>query len=253
MPRSLKGFALRLAAVSAVSGVLALCACACARQATTPKDGEWRSYAGDLGNTRYSPLSQITKDNVQRLTVAWRWPYPDQDVRKLSAEYRPGHNEDTPLVANGVLYTIMQLGMIGAVDAGTGRTVWVYDPGTYKAGRPPVYGFINRGLAYWTDGRAERVLVGTLDAYLISIDAKTGKPDPAFGDDGKVDLMRDLPRAIRGKNFVGRRPFVAGDIVIATNAVADRSPNKDSNPPGYVSAFDSRTGRPRCTLQTIPQ
>src|ERR1700680_4281542 len=165
----LKHLVVPIAAVAAVSGVLGLSACS--RQATQPKEGEWRSYGGDLGNTRYSPLAQITKDNVQQLHIAWRWPFPDQDVRKLSSEYQPGHNEDTPLLANGKLYTVMQLGMIGAIDPETGHTLWVYDQEAYKAGRPPVYGFINRGLAYWTDGAAERVFVGTLDAYLISIDA----------------------------------------------------------------------------------
>ena len=87
-------------------------------------------------------------------------------------------------MVNGVLYTVTGLGMIAALDPATGQTRWIYDPVSYTAGRPANVGFLHRGLGYWTDGKQERLLLGTADAYLISVDARTGQPDPAFGDRG---------------------------------------------------------------------
>ncbi len=81
-------------------------------------------------------------------------------------------------MANGVMYTFTGLGVIAAIDPGTGKTIWQFDPETWKAGRPTNLGFLHRGLSYWTDGTVERLFAGTHDAYLISVDAKSGKLDP---------------------------------------------------------------------------
>ena len=143
--------------------------------------GEWPYYAGDAASTKYSPLDQITPANVTSLQVAWRWSSPDNEVVKANPTSRPGPYEDTPIMANGVLYTATSLGAFVAIDPTTGRTLWQYDPETWKVGRPPNLGYTHRGVAYWSDGTARRIISGTHDAYLVSIDAETGKPDPAFG------------------------------------------------------------------------
>jgi quinoprotein glucose dehydrogenase len=152
----------------------------------------------------------------------------------------------------GVLYTVTPLGMVAALDPATGQTRWVYDPEVYKAGKSGNSGFIHRGLAYWTDGTNGRILHGTNDAYLISIDIRTGKPDPAFGKAGRIDLIDVIPRAVRSTNFMGRRPLIAGDIVIVGNAILDPTRTKEM-PPGYVQAFDVRTGKRRWDFHTVPK
>src|ERR1700676_505418 len=206
------------------------------------REGEWREYGGDTGGKKYSPLSQITKDNIQDLRVVWRWPSPDRAIQIANPTLRSTRNEDTPLMVNGTVYTVTPLGMVAALDPATGQTRWLYDPEVYKAGKPANSGFIHRGLAYWTDGTVERLLHGTNDAYLISIDARTGKPDPAFGVGGRVDLTAGIRGAIRATNFSARRPMMAGDVVVVGNAIQDAARTKQM-PPGYVRAFDVRTGK----------
>jgi quinoprotein glucose dehydrogenase len=198
-----------------------------------PQDAEWREYAGDAGGRKYSPLSQITKENIQALQVVWRWPSADREIQMANPALRSTRNEDTPLMIGGVLYTVTPLGMVAALDPATGQTRWVYDPEVYKAGKPGNSGFIHRGLAYWTDGTSGRILHGTNDAYLISIDIRTGKPDPAFGKAGRIDLTDVIPRAVRSTNFMGRRPLIAGDIVIVGNAILDPTRTKEMPPVTY--------------------
>jgi quinoprotein glucose dehydrogenase len=156
-------------------------------------------------------------------------------------------------MVNGTLYTVTGLGLIAALDPATGATRWVYDPESYKIGGSGSVYFVQRGLAYWTDGKEERVLAGTNDAYLVSIDAKTGKPDPKFGAGGKVDLLLLLPLGDRASRQVAaRRPLVAGNIVLAGSSINDGAANKEM-PPGWVQAYDVRTGRRLWTFHTVPR
>jgi quinoprotein glucose dehydrogenase len=197
-------------------------------------------------------LSQITNANVQDLRVVWRWPSADQALQASNPVWLAGRNEETPLLVNGVLYTITGLGLIAALDPGTGQTRWVYDPESYKAGKPNNVGFVQRGLGYWTDGTKERLFAGTADAFLLSIDVKSGKPDPAFGDGGKVDLTTGIRGAVRAINFTARRPLVAGSVVVMGNSIAD-GPAEQQMPPGDVQAFDAQTGKKVWTFHTIPR
>jgi quinoprotein glucose dehydrogenase len=217
-----------------------------------PREGEWRNYAGDVHQTKYSPLAQINSDNVKDLRIAWRWVTADRPLQLSDPLLRAGRNEETPLMVNGVLYTVTGLGLVAALDPATGKTRWLYDPESYKAGRPNNVGFVQRGLGYWTDGSQERLFVGTADAYLLSIDARTGKPDLAFGDRGKADLTLGIRDAVRAANFTARRPLVAGEVVVVGSSIADLVMDKEA-PPGYVHAFDVRTGKPRWTFHTIPK
>lgn len=213
--------------------------------------GEWRVFTGDPGANRYSALSQIAKNNVNELTVAWRWPVADRALQASNPLWRASRDEETPIMANGVLYTVTPLGLVAALDPATGQTRWVHDPEGYKAGRPNNVGFVQRGLAYWTDGTIERVYIGTGDAYLVAIDAKTGKPDPAFGTGGKVDLTTDIRGAVRATNFTARTPLVAGDVIVMGSSIADVFTQKET-PPGDVQAFDAKTGAKIWSFHTIP-
>ena len=223
-----------------------------------PQNGEWTHYTGTTYGKKYSPLDQITADNVDELEVVWRTPNADlkfQDDPILSRV----RYQDTPLMVNGTLYTITGLHQVMALDPATGEQRWLYDPEAYKAGRPNNGGFLARGVGYWTDGTVERILIGTHDAYLISIDAATGTPDPGFGNAGRVDLTLGIRNVMRSSNFSAKRPLVAGDVVIVGNSIADagRGTIGDARtrqlPPGDVKAFDVRTGALLWTFHTVPR
>jgi quinoprotein glucose dehydrogenase len=215
-------------------------------------EGEWRHYSGDTTGGKYSPLAQINKDNVHELRVAWRWPFADRALQEGDPLLRTTRTEETPLMVNGVVYMVTGLGLVAALDPATGQQRWVYDPQGYKAGKHPQAAFVRRGLAYWTDGSQERLLAGTEDAYLVSIDARTGLPDPRFGDRGKADLTVGIRDAIRAENFTSRRPLVAGNVVIVGSSIQDHVMRKEE-PPGYVNAFDVRTGKRIWTFHTVPR
>jgi quinoprotein glucose dehydrogenase len=215
------------------------------------QNGEWREYGGDLGATKYSPLNQINAANIDDVKIAWRWASPDREIQASDPLMRSTRNEDTPLMIDDTLYTVTPLGMAAALDPGTGQTKWLYDPQVYKEGKPANSGFIHRGLSYWSSGKIERILLATNDAYVYSLDAKTGKADPAFGENGRVDLTEGVRLAVRTKNFMGRRPVIAGNIAVIGNSISDPTNTKEM-PPGDVKAFDIRTGKLLWTFHTVP-
>ena len=155
--------------------------------------GEWPAYAGTYAAARYSPLTQI--DRSQRQEPAHRL------ALEVAGHGDPGGqpaigpsvaNESTPLMVGGVLYTSTSLSQVAAIDAATGETKWVYDPKIYENGLgiPANLGWLHRGVAYWRNGDDERIVILTAFAQMIALDAKTGKPVPAFGKDGRIDLAK---------------------------------------------------------------
>ena len=209
---------------------------------------EWRFYGGDPGHTKYTPLDQITEDNVDQLRIAWTWTSVDEKLRAENPVIRDGRRfrtyayEVTPLVVDGVLYTTTNLGQVAAIDPTTGETIWSYDPGLYLDGRPSVHGFLTRGLAYWSDGENARLLYAGGRTWLVSVDAKTGKPDPQFGRNGRVDLTRGLGRTIDTSQYaVSSAPLVAGDTVVVGSAITEGTGRREA-PPGHVRGYDVRTG-----------
>ncbi len=212
---------------------------------TGAPNGEWHTWGGDLGFTRYSALDQINKDTVEKLSVAWRW-------QSLPHGNRPDNNlKATPLMIDGVLYTPTGVHQAAALDPATGETLWVFSPDPADiGGRNPSSS--SRSLAYWTDGKNKRLFHNTLDGRLISIDAKTGKADTAFGDNGYVVLKEQLTD--RDVPFVGSSSpaTVVGDVVIAQVVTYITAPNKQA-PPGHIRGYDVRTGKLLWTFHTIPQ
>ena len=222
---------------------------------------EWTHYSGNAASHKYSPLDQINKGNVGTLAIAWRWSSPDNALVEANPTARPGGYADTPLMIKGVLYTVTSLGQIAAINPATGQSIWTLDPGNWKTARPGNLGYVHRGLAYWSepsgslgaDASKERLLLGTHDAYLISVDAKTGRLDPTFGDAGKVDLMGALPHAVRATNYsVSAAPVICKDVIVVGASIHDGPTHKEW-PRGDVSGFDVRTGKKLWTIHSIPQ
>ena len=234
-----------------------------------PAVGEWPSYGGTNWSQKYSALDQINKDNFKDLKVAWTWRSPDHELLKTIPDYpemplTASGMKATPLLVNGVMYTSTGLGQIAAIDPVTGVTKWIYNPEAYKDGaQADVLGWISRGVAYWSDGKSdERILTGTLDGYLIALDAKTGRPIGSFGVGGKADLTTAVPEATRhtlrlvnGEQHyvsVDSPPVVVRDTVVVGSSMCDRTPIREW-PPGYVQAFDVRSGKLKWVFHTIPR
>ena len=132
---------------------------------------------------------------------------------------------------------------VAAIDAATGKTRWAYGPETWKNGTPSNNGFVHRGVAYWADGDDQRILFGTGDGYLVCLDAKTGKPTPAFGQAGRVDLDAGAGtcRSTGHLYGVSSPPIICRDVVVMGSKVHD-IPVSKVMPPGDVRGFDVRTG-----------
>ena len=218
-----------------------------------PPRGEWPTHGGTNANARYSSLDQITRDNVGRLRIAWRWTSPDEELMARQPQIRTWVNQATPLMIGGVLYVSTSASQVAAIDAISGHTLWVHDPKIWMHGRPPNFGFVHRGVAYWTDGRDARILIGTGHAYLIALDARTGVPITSFGAQGRVDLTEGLGRPVDRRWYtVTSPPLVIGDLVIVGSSIEAR-PLRPDMPPGHVRAFDVRTGAQRWIFHSIPQ
>src|SRR5262244_3497258 len=179
---------------------LLLSASALAAQ-TGAKNNEWRTYGADLGNTHYSPLDQINASNFNKLEVAWHFKTDNLGPR---AEFQ---YEGTPLMANGVLYaTAGTRRAVVALDAATGELLWTHSEREGERGAAAPRQLSGRGLAYWTDGREERILYVTPGYRLIALDAKTG----ALVRQGRRRRSEDRVRSgARSRPRAGRPAFDA--------------------------------------------
>jgi len=214
---------------------------------------EWLSYGGDKAGSKYSPLTQIGRDNFSRLRVAWTWRSADEELAKANPHLRTWAWEATPLMANRVLYVSTSLSQVAAIDAATGKTRWVYDPETWKGGTPSNNGFVHRGVAYWADANDQRILFGTGDGYLICLNAQTGKPISTFGQQGRIDLTQGLGRPVERRLYgVSSPPIICRDVVVMGSKVHD-FPLVKEMPPGDVRGFDVRTGRQQWMFRAVPR
>ena len=259
-----------------------------------PADGEWRSYAGDSGSTKYSPLDQITAGNFGDLEVLWHWESVDSHlvhstpggdslvaadtlfdilqaeepdlwtafdgVRQTRTQPSIRSLVATPLMVDGILYVSTPLYRAAAIDARTGRTLWVHDPRAYESGMPAIAQWRHRGVAYWENAGDARIVWATGDGFLIAVDAKTGIPAADFGDNGRVDLTDGVPRATRGERDIlnllplssQSPPLVIRDTVIVGSTINDRTITREATP-GFARAYDVRSGRHRWDFHTVPQ
>jgi quinoprotein glucose dehydrogenase len=215
-------------------------------------DGEWPNYHRDLASTRYSPLSQITRENVSQLTTAWTWK-PDSAIKP--PEYK---NENTPIMVGGVLYfsTGLHRGVV-AVDAATGaeKWQWRFDEPAARFRNAPRLG-AGRGVSFWTDGRESRIFTVTPGFNLVALDAKTGALVESFGNNGFVDLKLQLGVPLDPDSAVignSSPPLVFEDVVVIPPALREGArPPSMKNVPGRIMAFDARTGALKWRFNTIP-
>jgi quinoprotein glucose dehydrogenase len=238
--------------VLSLAGALTWTTVAVRGQAGAAKNGEWRTYGGDLGSTRYSPLDQINAANFSKLQVAWRFR---TDVLGARPDFLL---QTTPLMINGVLYaTAGSRRDAVAIAAATGELLWMYRIDEDKRGAAAPRPLSGRGVAYWTDGQGdERIYFVTLGYQLVALDAKTGVPVRAFGQNGIVDLKQNDDQVldpITGEIGLNTGPVVASDVVLVGAAHrGGGAPRSRMNAKGYVRGFDVRTGKRLWIFHTIP-
>jgi quinoprotein glucose dehydrogenase len=217
-------------------------------------DGGWTAYGHDAFGSRYSPLTQITRENVDKLAVAWTYRTGDAKIETRSTV----KFEATPLMVDGTLYLSTPLGRVIALDPERGTLRWTFD-----AHIDPNAGwgdFTNRGVSTWVDARTpatatchRRIYANTIDARIIALDAKTGKLCAAFGNAGTVNLRRGL----RNTPFEAAEyqltspPAVINGLLVTGSSVADNSRTNAAS--GEVRAFDARTGALRWTWDPVPR
>lgn len=220
-----------------------------------PVDG-WAYYGHDAGGSHYSPLTQIDKNNVKELKVAWT--YHTGDVSDGKRYHRKSEFEATPILADGTLYLSTAFNRIIALDPETGKERWSYDPridlqGNYSEG------LMNRGVSTWLDPARKqgepcrrRIFLGTIDARLIGVDGANGRPCDDFGNKGQVDLTQGISNIIRkGEYEETSPPAVIDDLVVVGSAIADN--DRVEMPGGVVRAFDAHSGALRWSWDPIPR
>jgi len=195
-------------------------------------DRDWPAYGGGPAGIRYSALKQINRDNVKHLTVAWSYDTADG----------VGDPQTQPILVDGVLYGLTPRHKAIALDGATGKLLWTFDSGI--AGRGP-----NRSVVYWTDGKSPRLFTA-VQSYIYALDARTGKPIPSFGADGRIDLREGLGRDPEKQSIVLTSPgIIYKDLLI----VGGRTPEALPAPTGDIRAFDVHTGRLRWSFHTVPR
>ena len=218
-------------------------------------DNDWPAYGRDAGGTRYSPLKQINRENVSQLKAAWT--YHTGALQPATARNEKAAFESTPILIDGTLYLTTPFNAVIALDPGTGVEKWKYDP---KIDRSHDYSEVtSRGVAAWLDLKAgadapcrRRIYEGTIDARLIALDARTGRPCADFGKGGEVELWHGVVYGpeFRGDYQVTSAPTVVGDLVITGSSIGDNG--AVDMPRGVVRGYDARTGALRWTWDPIP-
>ena len=220
---------------------------------------DWPAYGRDAGGSRFSPLAQINRGNVAQLKTAWTYRTGAEEVKAASA--RNAAFESTPILVDGTLYLTTPYSRVIALDPASGAEKWTFDPQVPLDRRYSE--MTSRGVSAWpaatdkrpTASKAERrIFVATLDARLIALDAATGKPISGFGENGVVDLKRDVRLGTYNgyQNYqVTSPPAIISDLVVVGSAIGDNGGVEMER--GVVRAFDALTGKLRWSFDPIPK
>lgn len=245
----------RRCALAGAASLLALAACS--PPATTPiaraADVDWPHYGGDAGGQRFSTAAQITPQNVRGLKVAWT--HSTGEMARHGAELEHASFEDTPILAGGRLYVCSQFNAVSALDPGTGKALWTFDPKIDPKIRYPNKN-VCRGVTYWRDAEAPadaacaaRIFLPTDDRRLIALDAATGTPCAGFGQGGTVDVGAGLKLERPGQMQITSPPVVVRGVVVVGSSLDDNQ--RVHELPGTVRAYDARTGAPKWSFDPL--
>ncbi|MGJ5181396.1 pyrroloquinoline quinone-dependent dehydrogenase [Bradyrhizobium oligotrophicum] len=214
----------------------------------------WQHWGGDAGGTRFSPLAQITPANVDNLVRAWEFHTGDSESRPPAAALRTKF-EATPLLVEDSLVVCTPFNEVIALDPATGAQKWRYDPKVGN-GQRPANRYACRGIAHWLDERApadaacrSRLFMGTVDARLIALDARTGRPCADFGTDGAVRIDVGMDLLWPGEFQVTSAPVTGRGIVVVGSSIADNA--RVDAPAGTVRGFDARSGELRWSFDPL--
>lgn len=203
---------------------------------------DWPAWGGSIHGDKYSPLTQITPENVGELERIWEFHTGDLPGPEAKGKYSP---ENTPLKIGDKLFTCTPMGNIISIDAQSGKEEWRFDPDVPADAIP--YGATCRGVSYFEvpdagpyDPCATRIIWGTLDARLIAIDAETGQRCNDFGDNGMVYLERGLGETVPGWYAMSSPPTIVRGVVVVGAQVTDG--NAEDSPSGVIRGFDAVTG-----------
>jgi quinoprotein glucose dehydrogenase len=218
---------------------------------TATSDSGWPAYGRDAGGSRYSPLAQINRENIAKLKAAWTYRTGAADVKAVDA--RKAAFESTPILVDGTLFLSTPYNRVIALDPSTGSERWNYDPQVKLDQRYSE--LTSRGVSAWPaaggDSKAaRRIFVATIDARLIALDARTGKPCEDFGEKGAVDLTREVRLVERSNYQVTSPPAVIGDLIVVGSAIGDNRGVELER--GVVRAYDARSGKLRWSWDPIP-
>ena len=210
---------------------------------------DWPRVGNDPGCMRYSPLDQIDRRNVTRLKQSWIYHTRELEGRKGKTI------ECTPIVIDGVMYITTAYLRVVALEAATGKERWQFDPlKDHPFAYQPASGGVNRGCAYWSDGKPDgerRIIHGTGDGRLFSLDATTGKLDPKFGEGGVRNLRKELDPKVAARSYGPTSATAVWNDTIIVGVSCDEGPGIAA--PGDIRAFDVRTGRELWRFHTVPR
>ncbi|HIG41508.1 MAG: pyrroloquinoline quinone-dependent dehydrogenase [bacterium] len=232
-------------------------------------NSDWPSYGMNKQMSKYADLDQINQRNVTDLEVAWTWEVPDgalldaigssADTNFFEAIASSGF-KSTPIKIDDTLYVSTPMGYVAAINAVTGKKKWLFDTRTYDDGRPANIGFNHRGVSYFEDGDKRRILMGTNNAYLWSLDADTGVPDPYFGQAGRVDLTKGLGQEVDRSKYSNTVAVMIINNTVVMGAVISDMPlvgwltrKQSEMPPGHIRGFDVHTGEQKWIFHSIPK
>ncbi|QKJ86698.1 membrane-bound PQQ-dependent dehydrogenase [Paramixta manurensis] len=228
-------------------------------KASKPDSGDWYTYGGSLASQRFADTKQITPDNVKQLKLAWQYRTGDIPDTRWGAE-------NTPIKVGDSLFVCTPRNMVIALDAASGKEKWRYDPKVSDKSIP--YTAACRGLTYFdgqtnshitatsgaqpaaalptgNDGNNEncdkRIILGTLDARVIELNAQTGKVCKDFGNNGTVNLAENMGEIYEGYVAINSAPVVVRDTLVVGHQVIDGQ--RAFGPPGVIKAYDVRSGK----------
>ncbi len=207
----------------------------CSKKQPRPVDKKqyttWSSYLGDSGRSHYSILSQITKENIKNLKVAWSYEAPDW-----------GQMQMNPLVVDSILYGVTAAMRVVALNAETGKEIWQFGDSI------KVWHSTSRGVSYWEKENDKRILV-TRGPDLFALDALTGIPVSSFGEQGKIDMRSGMPESAKEKFVISNTPgTVYKDIIVMPLRLSEGV----GAAPGDIMAFNLITGKLEWVFHTIP-